>query len=52
MKIGTVLQSTAIDDGGTYDPSHYLEVESQLDDADSDQVKPWPTTVKPGRGGP
>jgi hypothetical protein len=48
MKIGTVIQATHIDDGTQYDSSFYLEVQSQLDDEDSDTVRAWPTTVKPG----
>ena len=47
MNIGTVVQATNIDDGKDYDPEFYLEVESLLDDADSDKVQPWPNTVKP-----
>ncbi len=48
MNVGTVIQATNIDDGVAYDPSFYLEVQSLLEDADSDAVVPWPTTVKPG----
>lgn len=48
MEIGTVIQATNIDDDVQYDPSYYLEVQSQLDDADSDAVQLWPNTVPPG----
>lgn len=41
MKIGTVIQATNIDDGVNYDPDFYLEVQSRLEDADSDPVQPW-----------
>lgn len=37
-KIGVVMQGTAIE-GGEYDPSWYLEVQSRLDQP---EVEPWP----------
>lgn len=53
MKIGTVIQATNIDDGGAYDPSYYLEVQSKLsnEDKDSDAVRLWPNTVRPTEPG-
>ncbi|MEM9454975.1 MAG: LodA/GoxA family CTQ-dependent oxidase [Myxococcota bacterium] len=44
MDIGVVIQATNINDGHTYDPSHYLEVESKLDEVNdevNDEVQPW-----------
>ncbi|KIG13271.1 Lysine-epsilon oxidase [Enhygromyxa salina] len=50
MKIGVVIQATNIDDGGEYEPDHYLEVQSQLADEPSDSVQAWDKgKVPPGR---
>ncbi|KIG12147.1 Lysine-epsilon oxidase [Enhygromyxa salina] len=50
MNIGVIIQASNIDDGGTYDPAHYLEVESRLDDEPSDAVQPWDKDrVPPGQ---
>jgi hypothetical protein len=49
MKIGTVIQSTNINNFVNCDPPVplYLEVQSLLPDTDSDTVQPWPNTVRP-----
>lgn len=45
-KIGTVIQGAAIDGyPSEYDPSYLLEVQSQFDKDESNQVMPWPNTV-------
>ncbi|BDS09937.1 LodA/GoxA family CTQ-dependent oxidase [Aureispira anguillae] len=45
-KIGTIIQGVAIEGyPQNYDPSYFLEVESQFNKDESNQVLPWPNTV-------
>ncbi len=47
-RIGTVIQATAIDEGGPYEPDTYLEVQSLLDvpGAPTQPVLPWKLNAK------
>lgn len=47
-RIGLVMQASAIDDGGKYEPDDFLEVQSQLNQGPQEPgAEPWPLNAQP-----